>query len=75
MVKYCLTDEMWADVLTKPLQGQKLRLMHSKFMNCDVDYNKLHPGEMMNTGVTNLMITGVTKAKYMMNSTHLSIDS
>ncbi len=24
-LKYCSTDMMWADVLTKPLQGQKLR--------------------------------------------------
>jgi hypothetical protein len=24
-VKFCPTDKMWADVLTKPLQGQKFR--------------------------------------------------
>ena len=26
-VKYCPMEEMWADVLTKPLQGQKFHLM------------------------------------------------
>ena len=26
---YCLTDVMWADVLPKPLQGQKFRYMRA----------------------------------------------
>jgi hypothetical protein len=25
--RFCSTDKMWADVLTKPLQGQKFRVM------------------------------------------------
>ncbi len=29
---------MWADVLTKPLQGAKFRLMRAFLMNCHVDY-------------------------------------
>ncbi len=37
--KFCPTDEMWADVLTKPLQGQKFRDMRAFFQNCPVDYN------------------------------------
>ena len=37
-VEYCPTEEMWADVLTKPLQGRAYRVMRSKLMNCPVDY-------------------------------------
>ena len=37
-VTHCPTKEMWADVLTKPLQGRAFRLMRSKLMNCSVDY-------------------------------------
>ncbi len=36
---YCLTDVMWADVLTKPLQGQKFRDMRAFLQNCSRDYN------------------------------------
>jgi hypothetical protein len=32
-VKFCPTDEMWADVLTKPLQGQKFRDMRAFLQN------------------------------------------
>ncbi len=38
-LKYCPTELMWADVLTKPLQGAKFRLMHSFLMNCPIDYS------------------------------------
>jgi hypothetical protein len=27
VLRYCPTDVMWADILTKPLQGQKFRDM------------------------------------------------
>ncbi len=37
-VTHCPTKEMWANVLTKPLQGRAFRLMRSKLMNCSVDY-------------------------------------
>ena len=37
-VTHCPTREMWADVLTKPLQGRAFRLMRLKLMNCSVDY-------------------------------------
>jgi hypothetical protein len=30
---------MWADVLTKPLQGQKFRHMHAFLQNCPRDYD------------------------------------
>jgi hypothetical protein len=38
-VKFCPTDEMWADVLTKPLQGQKFRDMRAFLQNCPKDYD------------------------------------
>jgi hypothetical protein len=37
-VKFCPTNQIWADVLTKPLQGQKLRDMRAFFQNCTQDY-------------------------------------
>jgi hypothetical protein len=37
-VKFCPTDQMWADVLIKPLQGQKFRDMWAFFQNCTQDY-------------------------------------
>ncbi len=36
---YCPTDVMWADISTKPLQGQKFRDMHAFLQNCSWDYN------------------------------------
>ncbi len=38
-VKFCPTDDMWADVLTKPLQGQKFRDMRAFLQNCPRDYD------------------------------------
>jgi hypothetical protein len=37
-VKFCPTDGMWADVLTKPLQGQKFRDMRALLQHCPRDY-------------------------------------
>ncbi len=34
----CPTEEMWADVMTKPLQGTAFRIMRAELMNCDVNY-------------------------------------
>ncbi len=31
---HCPTEEMWADILTKPLQGKAFREMQAKLMNC-----------------------------------------
>jgi hypothetical protein len=38
-VQCCPTNVMWADVLTKPLQGQKFRDMHAFLQNCPRDYD------------------------------------
>jgi hypothetical protein len=34
----CPAEEMWADVLTKPLQGMAFRSMRSQLMNCAINY-------------------------------------
>ena len=33
------TEEMWADVNTKPLQGTKIRVMRAQVMGIDVEYD------------------------------------
>ena len=38
IVVNCPTDGMWADILTKPLQGKPFRVMRSKLMNYEEDY-------------------------------------
>jgi hypothetical protein len=38
-LRYCPTDAVWADVLTKSLQGQKFRDMHAFLQNCSRDYD------------------------------------
>ncbi len=37
-IVHCPTEEMWDDVLTKPLLGKAFREMHAKLMNCKVNY-------------------------------------
>ena len=34
----CPAEEMWADVLTKPLQGMAFRTMRAQLMNCALNY-------------------------------------
>jgi hypothetical protein len=36
----CPMEEMWADMLMKPLQGMAFRTMRAELMNCPVNYNK-----------------------------------
>jgi hypothetical protein len=38
-LRYCPIDVMWADFLTKPLQGQKFRDMSAFLQNCSWDYD------------------------------------
>jgi hypothetical protein len=34
----CPAEEMWADILTKPLQGLAFRTMRAELMNCLINY-------------------------------------
>ncbi len=36
--KDCPAEEMWADVMTKPLQGMVFRVMRAELMNCPINY-------------------------------------
>ena len=36
----CPTEQMWADVLTKPLQGMAFKQMRAELMNCSVEYEE-----------------------------------
>ncbi len=39
-LQYCPTDQMWADVLTKSLQGSKFQLFQAFLMNCPKNYTE-----------------------------------
>ena len=39
-LQYCLTEQMWAGILTKPLQGPKLGSMCTFLMNYPIDYSE-----------------------------------
>jgi hypothetical protein len=34
----CPSEKMWADIMTKPLQGTAFRVRRAELMNCDVNY-------------------------------------
>ena len=36
-VKHCSTDKMWADINTKPLNGEPYRRLRAKIMNYPID--------------------------------------
>ena len=36
----CPTEDMWANIETKPLQGKGFRIMRAHLMNCAVDYGE-----------------------------------
>ncbi len=42
-LRYCPTDQMWANVLTKPLHGVKFWKMRAILMNCPIDYSEDRP--------------------------------
>ena len=39
-LRYCPTGDMWADVLTKPMQGHKFHLFCAYLMYCPVNYSE-----------------------------------
>jgi hypothetical protein len=42
-LKRCPTNDMWADILTKPLQGNRFHQLHAFLMNFPVDYSEDPP--------------------------------
>ena len=67
-VKYCPTGDIWADVLTNPLQRQAFQKMHSKLTNMTelyvVDETLITPSSALkSTGVQTCSKTGVTEHK------------
>ena len=38
-IRHAPTEEMWSDVLTKPLQGMLFKRMRAQLMNVDVNYD------------------------------------
>jgi hypothetical protein len=42
-LQYCPADQMWADILTKPLQGSKFHLFRAFLMNCPKNYTEEPP--------------------------------
>jgi len=45
----CPTEVMWADIMTKPLQGTAFRVMRVELMNCPVNYEDPTEEEAMKT--------------------------
>jgi hypothetical protein len=39
-LQYCPTEQMWADIITKPLQDPKFRSMRAFLMNCPINYSE-----------------------------------
>ena len=37
-ILYCPAGLIWADILTKPLQGIEFRKMRAQLMNCAIEY-------------------------------------
>ena len=42
-LQYCPTEHMWADIITKPLQGPKFRSIRALSMNCPINYSEDPP--------------------------------
>ena len=51
----CPAEEMWADILTKPLQGMAFRTMRTVLMNCLINYKDEEEAEVIRsrTNTTN----------------------
>ena len=46
-IQYCLTENRWSNILTKPKQREGFRPVRAEFMNCPVNYeDKVNDGEL-----------------------------
>ena len=73
-VKYCPTEKMRSDVLTKPLQGKKIRKMRSMLMNCLEDYYEI-AGDTLYPGSKQKSSHDKHQQKMMPKSTRLNMPS
>ena len=65
-LQYCPTEQMWADVLTKPLQGAKFRLLRAFLMNCPIDYSK----DLVITPTSNPTLSSTTSSPSLQKHSH-----
>ena len=54
-VAHCPTEQMWAEILTKPLQGAKFCQMRAHLINCPVEYFEHSMVEYSTTTMQTLM--------------------
>ena len=74
IVEYCPTEEMWADILTKPLQGAPFRKMRSVLMNMPEHYvdpdekpgtnNSIRSAGVQNTETAGVCSTTTKKVRF-----------
>jgi hypothetical protein len=58
----CPTEQMWADVMTKPLQGMAFKTMRVELMNCPVDYEDPEEEKECNIPISSVAKTVTWKA-------------
>jgi len=61
-LQYCPTEQMWADVLIKPLQGAKFCPMRAFLMNCPLDYSEDHGNDVLPTSTPTLSKTKISSS-------------
>jgi hypothetical protein len=60
-LQYCPTEQMWVDILAKPLQSANFCLMRAFLMNCPIDYSGVL--SMAPTPVPTLVPTSLPNSK------------
>ena len=53
----CPTEQMWADVMTKPLQSMAFRTMRAELINCPVNYEDPEEEEERNIPISSVAKT------------------
>ena len=61
-LQYCPAKQMWADVLTKPLQDAKFCLMCAFLMNCPINYVEDQANDFIPTSTPTLTKTKISSS-------------